>query len=96
MLTHIVLFKLKDRQPEAVEATAAVLRNMEGKIDVLRSIEVGIDVLHLDRSYDIALLTRFDSLEDLQTYNTHPLHMEVLAHMKQVLDGTSICVDFVS
>ncbi|AFC30051.1 Dabb family protein [Paenibacillus mucilaginosus] len=96
MLTHIVFFKLKDRQPESVEATAAVLRNMEGKIDVLRHIEVGIDVLHLDRSYDIALITKFDSVEDLQVYADHPVHVEVLAHMKQVLDGTSVCVDFVS
>ncbi len=27
---------------------------------------------------------------------THPVHEEVMAHMKTVLDGTSICVDFVS
>ncbi|MDF2649485.1 MAG: hypothetical protein K0Q73_5290 [Paenibacillus sp.] len=96
MLTHVVFFKLKDRSPEAVEVTKAVLTNMEGKIPVLRHIEVGTDILHLDRSYDIALITKFDSLEDLNVYATHPVHKEVLAHMKIVLDGTSICVDFVS
>jgi hypothetical protein len=94
MLTHVVFFKLKDRSPEAVEATAKVLRNMEGKIEVLRHIEVGLDVLHSERSYDIALITKFDSLEDLPTYVNHPVHVEVINHMKQVLDGTSICVDF--
>lgn len=96
MITHVVMFKLKDRSPEAVKVTYNVLKNMEGKIPVLRYIEVGTDVLHLDRSYDIALITRFDSLEDLETYDNHPLHLEVKAHMKQVLDGTSICVDFES
>lgn len=96
MITHVVLFKLKDRSPESVEAAKQVLTNMEGKIPVLRSIEVGTDVLHLERSYDIALITKFDSLEDLKAYDTHPLHEEVKAYMKQVLDGTSICVDFVS
>ncbi|WP_159883556.1 Dabb family protein [Paenibacillus puerhi] len=94
MLTHVVFFKLKDRSPEAIQATADVLRNMEGKIEVLRHIEVGLDVLHSERSYDIALITKFDSLEDLGVYDIHPLHMEVKAHMKQVLDGTSVCVDF--
>ena len=96
MLTHVVFFKLKDRSPEAIEVTKAVLTNMEGKIPVLRHIEVGTDILHLERSYDIALITKFDSLEDLNVCATHPVHKEVLAHMKTVLDGTSICVDFVS
>ncbi|MZQ87317.1 Dabb family protein [Paenibacillus sp. 5J-6] len=96
MLTHVVFFKLKDRSPEAVEVTKAVLTNMEGKIPVLRHIEVGTDILHLERSYDIALITKFDSLEDLKAYDIHPIHEGVKAHMKTVLDGTSICVDFVS
>ncbi|MBP1155497.1 MULTISPECIES: Dabb family protein [unclassified Paenibacillus] len=96
MITHVVMFKLKDRSPEAVKVTYNVLKNMEGKIPLLRYIEVGTDVLNLDRSYDIALITRFDSLEDLEAYDNHPLHLEVKAHMKQVLDGTSICVDFES
>ncbi|TXK85416.1 Dabb family protein [Paenibacillus sp. N3.4] len=96
MLTHVVFFKLKDRSPEAVQVTKAVLINMEGKIPVLRHIEVGTDILHLERSYDIVLITKFDSLDDLKVYDTHPLHEEVKKHMKTVLDGTSICVDFES
>lgn len=96
MITHVVLFKLKDRSPEAIQETADVLRNMEGKIDVLRHIEVGLDVLHLERSYDIALITKFDSLDDLKAYDVHPVHEGVKAHMKKVLDGTSVCVDFES
>ncbi|WP_281887299.1 Dabb family protein [Paenibacillus sp. YYML68] len=96
MLTHVVMFKLKDRSAEAVEATANVLRNMEGNIPVLRHIEVGLDVLHSERSYDIVLTTKFDSLDDLKVYDTHPVHEEVKAHMRQVLDGTSIVVDYES
>ncbi|GAA4878767.1 Dabb family protein [Paenibacillus vulneris] len=96
MLTHVVFFKLKDRSPESVQTTVNVLKNMEGKIPVLKYIEVGTDVLHSERSYDIALITKFDSLEDLSVYDNHPVHVEVKAHMKQVLDGTSICVDFQS
>lgn len=95
MLTHVVLFKLKDRSPESIETTRKVLANMEGKIPVLKSIEVGTDVLHSGRSYDIALITKFDSLEDLNTYDNHPVHEEVKAHMRQAVD-VSASVDFES
>jgi hypothetical protein len=94
MITHIVFFKLKDRSPEAIQETAQVLSNMEGQIPVLKSIEVGKDVLHSARSYDIALITKFDSLDDLAAYDGHPIHLAVKEHMKKVLDGTSVCVDF--
>ena len=57
MIKHIVFFKLKDRSPEKVEATVQVLRNMEGKIPQLLSIEVGADLIHSERSFDIALVT---------------------------------------
>jgi len=95
MITHIVFFKLKDRSAESVERTAQVLRDMEGKIEVLRSIEVGVDVLHSDRSYDIALITKFDSMEDLDTYQVHPVHKKVIEHMMQVREA-SVAVDFES
>jgi len=95
MLTHIVFFKLKDRSAESVERTAQVLRDMEGKIEVLRSIEVGVDVLHSDRSYDIALITKFDSMADLDVYQVHPVHQKVIEHMSQVRDS-SAAVDFES
>lgn len=95
MITHIVLFKLKDRSPENVARTAAVLRDMEGKIDVLRHLEVGTDVLHSERSYDIALYTKFDSMEDLNAYQVHPVHKLVIEHMLTVREA-SVSVDYES
>ena len=95
MITHIVLFKLKDRSPESVARTSAVLRDMEGKIDVLRHLEVGTDVLHSERSYDIALYTKFDSMEDLNAYQVHPVHKLVIEHMLSVREA-SVSVDYES
>jgi hypothetical protein len=96
MITHVVLFKLKDRSPEAIEATMQVLNNMKGKIDVIQDMAVGKDVLHLERSYDIALIVKFNKLDDIKIYDTHPLHEEVKSHMSKVLDGKSVSVDFES
>lgn len=95
MITHIVLFKLKDRSPESVERTAQVLRNLEGKIDELLSIEVGTDVLHSERSFDIALTTTFADLDALQAYQVHPEHKKVIEHMNEVREAL-VSVDYVS
>lgn len=95
MITHIVLFKLKDNSEENVARTAAVLRDMEGKIDELKSIEVGIDVLHSERSYDISLVTKFESMADLEAYQVHPVHKKVIEHMMLVREA-SASVDYES
>lgn len=95
MLTHIVFFKLKERTPEVVQKTREVLLNMEGKIEQLLSIEVGADVVHSERSYDIALVTKFNNLADLAIYNAHPLHQEVIAYMGTVREA-AVSVDFES
>lgn len=92
-LTHVVLFKLKDRSPEAVEKTAEVLRGMAGKVAPLQAIEVGVNVLPSARAYDIALITRFASLADMELYQVHPIHQGVLAHMREVMESAA-AVDF--
>jgi hypothetical protein len=94
MITHIVLFKLADPTAENLEATRNKLLSMDGRIDLLRYLEVGVDVIRSERSYDIALTTRFDSLEELQAYQIHPYHAgEVVPHMKSVCSAI-VAVDY--
>jgi len=93
LLTHIVLFKLIDRSPENVEKARGVLMSMEGKIPLLRHLEVGVDVLHSERSYDLALVTKFDSLDNMQSYQVHPVHVEISNYMKSVRES-SITLDY--
>ena len=93
MITHIVLFKLIDSR-NAMKARD-VLLGMKGKIPQLRNIEAGIDVLHSERSYDLALVTKFDSMEDMKAYQAHPVHVEVLKYMTSVRES-SVTVDYES
>ncbi len=95
MITHIVLFKLKDRSAESVEKARDVLLGMKGKIPQLKYIETGMDIVRSDRSYDIALITKFDSLEELISYQAHPVHMKVAAYINSVKES-SVSVDFES
>ncbi|HEY4391604.1 MAG TPA: Dabb family protein [Paenibacillus sp.] len=93
MIKHIVLFKLKDSSPESIRVTEGVLRGLEGKVEQLRSLEVGVDVVKSPRSYDIALIATFESLEDLQGYQVHPEHKKVIEHMNEVRES-QVAVDF--
>ena len=40
MVKHIVLFKLKEKTAENVEAAVSTLRGLDGKIESLKFIEV--------------------------------------------------------
>jgi hypothetical protein len=51
--------------------------------------------LHSERSYDIALVTKFDSMDDLQAYQVHPVHKKVIEHMTLVREA-SVSVDYES
>jgi hypothetical protein len=94
MITHIVLFKLSNPTAEAVAIVRDKLLSMEGKIPQLRHLEAGIDLIRSERSYDVALITRFDSLDDLQAYQVHPYHAgEVVPLMKSVCSSI-VAVDY--
>ncbi|MBU4077410.1 MAG: Dabb family protein [Euryarchaeota archaeon] len=93
MITHIVLFKLIDRRN--AQKARDVMVGMKGRIPQLRNIEAGIDVLHSERSYDLALVTKFDSMEDMKAYQAHPVHVEVQKYMTSVRES-SVTVDYES
>ncbi len=81
MLTHIVLFKLKDRA--IVDEARARLAALDGQIETLKSLEVGVDVVQGERSFDIALVATFDDLAALEAYRVHPKHVEVANYIKE-------------
>lgn len=92
MLTHVVLFKLKDRSAASVATTQARLESLAG-IETLRGYEVGANIIHSARSYDIALIARFDDLAGYEIYRDHPIHQPVLAHTREASESI-IAVDY--
>lgn len=95
MLTHIVLFRLHDRRPENVLHAQATLDTLSGHVPTLRALEVGRDILHTGRSYDLALIARFDDRAGLEVYQAHPVHLPVLVAMRELCDSI-VAVDFES
>jgi hypothetical protein len=95
MFTHIVFFRMKEATDGTAQMVRDALLSLKGKVPQLRDIEVGIDVVHSERSYDLALVARFDSREDMEAYQVHPEHQKVVEYIRSVTTS-SVAVDYVS
>ena len=92
MIKHIVCFKLKEG-PD-VEKTKEILLSMKGKVPEIKDIEVGVDFLHSERSYDIILQITLENEAALNDYQNDEYHCSVVKkHMHAVRTG-SIAVDY--
>lgn len=76
MFTHIVLFKVKEPTSENLDFLKNTFLSMEGNIDEVKSLEVGVDVIRSNRSYNIGIITRFNSKEDYLAYDINEFHVE--------------------
>lgn len=95
MIKHIVSFKLKgtpEQRLEAAEAFKNALISLPGKIDCLRSMEVGININPAE-DWDLVLIALVDNMKDLETYANHPLHLEAAGIIKDCKEARA-CVDF--
>ena len=91
MIRHIVMFKIKDEFKDEIPQLVENFYGMKGKIEGLVSLEAGADFLHSDRSYDVALITEFESREALDAYQTHPVHVPVSRRMSEVRVSAVAC-----
>jgi hypothetical protein len=96
MITHVVLFQFKSEGKEENVARAEdMLLSMVGKVDSLRHLEVGLNIVESERAFDLALVTRFDDLPGLMAYAEHPVHVEVKKFLATVVER-SFVVDYES
>ncbi|GGD45600.1 stress responsive protein [Microbacterium faecale] len=83
MIRHIVMFGVdaetaEDRNAKITDA-AVRLEQLVGVVPGLRSMTVGANAVELDGNYDFALVADLDDAAALETYATHPAHLEVAA-----------------
>lgn len=76
MVQHIVLWKFREGSDPTEFLTR--LAALEGVIPQIRSMSVSRSVIP-DGAYDAALVSTFDTLEDVLTYRDDPRHREVAA-----------------
>lgn len=95
MITHIVLMKLKDKSPEVSGKIRELLMALPAQIPEIKHYEVGVNVVESARAYDVGLVSRFESLADLDVYSNHPAHLEALQYIRSVLESAAV-VDYES
>jgi len=93
MITHIVLFKLKERSKEYIREALGLLEGLEGKIASLRGITVGEDVSQAGRSYDVGIIARFENLDGLESYRVDPAHVVVAKRLNEICSSI-VALDF--
>ncbi len=95
MVKHIVSFKLKGDAAErrrASEAFKTALMALPKKIEVLRSMEVGINE-NPSEDWDVVLTAVVDKMEDVAVYAKHPDHVAAAAIVAPLKESRA-CVDY--
>ena len=94
MLIHVVCWKYKpDISEEKREGHRQQLKALSQLVPGLTRLDVGADVLHLDRSFDTGLVAEFESREALDSYTVHPEHQAVVAIGRELAERV-VSVDF--
>ena len=95
MIVHIVMFKFKDENKALnIAKVKDQLESLEKSIDILKTIEVGINFNESDRAMDLSLYATFESEEDLKSYAVHEEHVKVLSLIKEVTVESKV-VDYI-
>lgn len=92
MIKHVVCFKLK--KGESPEKAKEVLLSMKGNVPMLKDIEVGVDLLHSERSYDVYLSVILEDMKALEDYQNDPYHVGVVKKHMHAVRESSVAIDF--
>lgn len=82
MIRFVVFFKLVDRSNENIALIKQHIMRLEGKMSVLQHMEVGHNLLSSQRSFDIAALFDFETMEALHLFEHDPMHVNVVELIK--------------
>ena len=80
MLQHYILIKFKKgTSGEHIGEYCGKMLALRTTISSIEHLEMGRDILHDARSWDLILIMRFASTEALRNYQQHPEHLSVMA-----------------
>lgn len=94
MIVHIVMFAFKkENKTENLQKAKEILEALMGKVPSLLSMEVGLDFMQSERSFDLVLTSTFTDKDGLSEYAVHPAHLEVVSFIKEVTEAAKV-VDY--
>jgi anaerobic ribonucleoside-triphosphate reductase len=94
MVVNNLIIKLKNRDQESINTAVNVLQGLKGNIPVLIDSQVEVDVNAGKSAYDIMLINKFASADDLPVYLKHPVHVKVAEYITGVIEASaSLCFE---
>ena len=91
MVKHVVMWKLRDISDG--DEVVKRLKNLEGRIPGLISIDAGTDINKGSAAWDVVLISEHESPEALDSYQNHPDHVKVKDFIGSVT-SERVVVDF--
>lgn len=95
---HIVMWNILGATPEEktgnTQRLKAAFEGLRGRIPGMTTLEIGVDLSHVDYACDVVLYSEFETREALADYANHPEHLRV----RQELEGLRIArhqVDYI-
>ena len=92
MIKHVVCFKLNEG--ESVQKAKEVLLSMKGNVPMIIDIEVGTDLLHSARSYDVILQVTLKDMLTLEEYQQDQYHVNVVKKHMHAVVKNSVAIDY--
>ncbi len=97
MINHVVLFSLKkfpvEKKKEVLSELKILLESLKEKIEEVKYLEIGLNYQFEAKSYDICLISHFESIEALDRYRIHPEHLKVVERINETTEARA-AVDF--
>ena len=98
MIKHIVMWKLKDFAAGADKEQNAkklkeTLEALEGVIEEIKSIEVGLNFNPSPAAFDVVLYSAFENREGLEAYQKHPEHVKIVDFVGEIRSDRAV-VDY--
>jgi hypothetical protein len=88
MIKHVVFFKFKsEASSDARREVVDQLRALPDKINLIRSWEIGEDIMHSARAWDVVEIATFDDLAALESYMPHDAHMEAVVKLREICEA---------
>ncbi len=96
MIKHIVFFKVAENITDKKQATEQIINTLSPlaqQIEQIKSYELGQNFSTSDSAFDVALVSVFETQEDLNKYRQHPIHIKAVEKIKPLISKTAV-VDY--
>ena len=89
MIRHIIMFKFTEvkndsERLENTERMNLAFSPLPNKINAIKSYELVNNMKKTEFSYDLAIISEYNTWEDLKTYLNHPEHQKAISLCKDI------------